>query len=208
MDDDDDDGSSVPPGPRAAPGAFTVRLSVDGKTMEQPLKVIMDPRASATPQILEQQFTLADSIYVQTLASRKAMAELESVENQLKKEAAEENNPADLAAALHNALQRLDQIKGGENGADGQHQNEPGLEQANAGLGVALRMVESGDRTAPAQATEIYTEMSNAARANIAAWQQYKTVELERVNNALTRAHRKTLQISAIEEQVHYAMTR
>jgi hypothetical protein len=168
----------------------------------------MDPRVSATSQVLQQQFTLADSIYVQTLASRKAVAELESVEIQLKKEASEENNPADLAAALHDALQKLDEIKGGENGADGQHSKEPGLKQANAGLGVALRMVESGDRTAPAQAIIVFNEMRTAAHAKIVEWQQYKTVELNRVNAALTRAHRKPLQVAAIEEQVQYAMTR
>jgi photosystem II stability/assembly factor-like uncharacterized protein len=209
---DDDSESSVPPGPRVAPGTFTVRLSVDGTTMEQPLKVTMDSRAAATSQVLDQQFMLADSIYTQTLATRKAMAELESVEAQLKKEAGEENDPAELRLALHDALQKLDEIKGGENGpGEGptrQNSEKPGLADANAGLGVALAMVESGDRAAPSQAIVIFNEMSKAARAQIEAWKQYKAVELNRVNAALTRAQRKPLQISAIEEQVHYAMTR
>src|SRR6185312_12708948 len=76
---DEDSGSSVPPGPRVAQSKFTVRLSVDGVTMEQPLQVTLDTRAAATSQVLDQKFTLADSIYTQTLTSRKAMAELESV---------------------------------------------------------------------------------------------------------------------------------
>ena len=204
--DDDDDASSIPPGPRVAPGVYTVRLSVDGATMERPLHVTMDPRAAATSQILDQQFTLADSIYVQTLSSRKAMAELEGVESQLKKiEAGGQTNPPDLTQTLHDALAKLHTIKGGDDDADG---TETGLSQANAGLGIALRMVESGDRTAPAQALEIFNEMSKAARQKIDAWQQYKRVELTRVNDALTRAHLKTVQVAAIEEQVHYAMTR
>jgi len=172
------------------------------------LHVIMDPRSAATPQVLEQQFTLADSIYLQTRSSRKAMAELEGVESQLKKLTADsENSPADLTQAIHNALTKLDEIKGGE-GADEKTGEEAGLVQANAGLGVALRMVESGDRTAPAQAIVIFDEMSKAAREKIEAWQQYKATELSAVNAALVRAHRQPLQIAAIEEQVHYAMTR
>lgn len=213
IDGDDDDASSVPPGPRVAPGTFTVRLSVDGTTMEQPLKVTMDPRTAATSQVLDQQFMLADSIYAQTLASRKAMAEMESVETQLKKEAGEKNNPAGLRAALHDALQKLEKIKGTGNNPDEGAAREnsetpPGLAQANAGLGVALRMVESGDREAPSQAIAIFNQMSNAAHANIEAWERYKTTDLKRVNAALTRAQRKPLQISSIEEQVYYAMTR
>ena len=37
-------------GPEVVPGLFTVRLHVDGRTVEQPLKVLADPRDKATPQ--------------------------------------------------------------------------------------------------------------------------------------------------------------
>ena len=72
----------------------------------------MDPRVDASTEVLERQFALADSIYVQTLSTRKAMAELESVESQLKKlDAKDENNPPFLAEAIHNALVRLRRSK-------------------------------------------------------------------------------------------------
>ncbi|HEX5234983.1 MAG TPA: hypothetical protein VFW25_06585 [Silvibacterium sp.] len=201
---EDDDPSGIPAGPRVAPGTYTVRLTADGKAIERPLRVAMDPRATATTQVLEQQFTLADSIYVQMLGTRKAMAELESVESQLKKmQGSVEENPAFLRQAIGDALAKLQKIKGSEDDDD-----EAGLAQANAGLGVALRMVESGDRPAPSQALAIFEKMSNAAREQTEAWQQFKTVDLNNVNAALKRAHREPLQIAAIEEQVHYAMTR
>jgi photosystem II stability/assembly factor-like uncharacterized protein len=204
VEDDDDESANVPPGPRVGPGTFTVRLSVDGVTMEKPLQVTMDPRATATAQTLEQQFTLADSIYVQTLSSRKAMAELESVESQLNKlQASGENDSAELKQSLHDALAKLGEIKGGE-----EDSGEPGLAPANSGLSIALRMVESGDRTAPAQALVIFSQMSKAAHEKEQAWQHYKTAELTELNAALARAHRETLQVAAIEEQVDYAMTR
>ena len=207
--DDDDDSSSIPPGPRVPPGKYTVRLIVDGKIMEQPLEVTMDPRSAATPQVLEEQYTLATSIYEQTLSSRKAMAELESVESQLKKlDENSESNPPDLKRTLHDALAKLQEIKGGESEEKAGEGEGPGLAQANAGLGVALRMVESGDRTAPSQAITIFSQMSKAAREKIHGWEQYKATDLSGVNAALARAHRKPLQIAAIEEQVHYAMTR
>jgi hypothetical protein len=202
VDDDEEDTAGMPPGPRVPPGDYTLRLTVDGAVIEKPVHVAMDPRAAATPQVLAQQFTLAESIYAQTLASRKAMAELESVESQLKK-LNTASSPSEVTKAVKAAMTELQEINGSDD--DGP---EPGLEAANAGLGTALRVVESGDRTAPAQAVEIFTEMSKAAREKIASWQQYKKTDLDKLNDALKRAHLEPLQIAAIEEQVHYAMTR
>ena len=207
--DDDEDEAAVPAGPRVAPGNYTLRLTVDGSTMERPLPVTMDPRVDASAEVLNRQFTLADSIYVQMLSSRKAMAELESVESQLKKLNADGGNPPDVTQAIRAALARLLKIRGGEDGdEDKDGQSTAGLAEANAGLGVALQMVESGHRAAPSQSLVIFDQMSKAVHAQTAAWQQFKTTYLGHVNAALVRANRKPLQIAAIEEQVHYAMTR
>ena len=204
--DDDEDSSAVPPGPRIAPGNYTLRLTVDGTQMEHPLRVIMDPRVEASQQTIDHQFALADSIYVQTLSSRKAMAELESVESQLKKQDAPgAKSSTDLTRAVQSALVKLQRIRGGE--AD-EANSRPGLAEANSGLSVALRMVESGHRAAPAQAMEIFDEMSAAAKEGIASWERFKTTDLRDLNAALARANRAPIQIAAIEEQVHYAMTR
>jgi hypothetical protein len=138
------------------------------------------------------------------------MAEVESVESQLKKLAASgESSSADLTQTVHSALTKLEEIKGGDDDAKAKKdEDEAGLADANAGLGTALRIVEGGDRTAPAQAVQISEEMGKAAREKIEAWQRYKSSELGKVNAALARAHREPLQIAEIEEQVHYAMTR
>jgi photosystem II stability/assembly factor-like uncharacterized protein len=47
-----------PEGPQALPGSYEVRLTVDGKSQTQPLKLLMDPRIKASPQDLEKQFAL------------------------------------------------------------------------------------------------------------------------------------------------------
>ena len=83
-----------------------------------------------------------------------------------------------------------------------------GLAKSNAGLATILHVVESGHRAAPAVALEILAQMSTSARENIQSWQRFKSTELSNVNKALVRANRPPLQIAAIEEQVHYAMTR
>ena len=75
-------------------------------------------------------------------------------------------------------------------------------------VALDLVVVESGHRAAPSQSLAIFDEMGKLARAKIAAWQQFKSTELGKVNAALVHANRKPVQIAAIEEMVHYAMTR
>ena len=72
-----------PRGPRAIPGTYQVRLTVDGKTFDQPLKIVMDPRSPATPRDLEQQLQLARQIFAEAISSRQALAEIRSVQKQL-----------------------------------------------------------------------------------------------------------------------------
>ncbi len=72
-----------PRGPKAVPGIYTVRLTVDGKTQDQSLKVIMDPRSPATPEVLAQQLQLGQQIYGETIEARRALAEIDSVQKQL-----------------------------------------------------------------------------------------------------------------------------
>ncbi|MGA7887132.1 MAG: hypothetical protein WCA44_15435 [Acidobacteriaceae bacterium] len=196
-------GFGAPSGPRVPPGTYTVRLTVDGTSLERPLRVMMDPRCSATTAELAQQYTLENSIYAQALASRKAMAELQSVESQLTKlDADAPGTPADLAAAVRKAEAQIAAIRNGNGEAD------PGLAAASSGLGAALRVVESGDRTAPAVALTIYHQMSQAVQAKTAAWEQFKRTEMPALNAALKRANKPPVQIAAIEAAVHYAMTR
>jgi photosystem II stability/assembly factor-like uncharacterized protein len=207
-DDDNNDEAGGPAGPRVPPGTYTLRLSVDGATMDRPLRVIMDPRAAATAQVLTQQFILGESVYDQLQQSRKAMAELDSVESQLKKLAADSNMSTDLRAAIQTTHSKLEKIRVGEQGANGKGENEPGLADASSGLNTDLRTVESGDRAAPASALEIFAQMKKASQEGIDAWQHFKTDDLATLNAALTAAHLEPLAIAAIEEQVHYAMTR
>jgi hypothetical protein len=50
--------------------------------------------------------------------------------------------------------------------------------------------------------------MKKTSQDGIDAWQHFKNGDLVQLNAALTAAHREPLHIAAIEEQVHYAMTR
>ncbi len=199
----DDDDAPSGGGPKVPPGNYTLRLIVDGTNSDRPLRVVMDPRCPSPTAVLAQQYALAESIYAQVLQSRKAMAELESVDNQLKKFTAASDTPDDLKSAIQTAEAKLNAIRSG-----GHAESAPGLAEATSGLGSVLRVVESGDREAPASALEIFTQMKKASADGIAAWQHFKTADLATLNTALSAAHREPIHIAAIEEDVDYAMTR
>ncbi|MBV9333030.1 MAG: hypothetical protein JO146_03405 [Candidatus Eremiobacteraeota bacterium] len=49
----------IPEGVLVVPGRYTVRLEVDGRTSQQPLEVVMDPRVAMSRQSLEEQYRLS-----------------------------------------------------------------------------------------------------------------------------------------------------
>jgi photosystem II stability/assembly factor-like uncharacterized protein len=111
---DDDDSAGMPPGPRVPPGIYTARLNVDGLTLTQSLKVIMDPRSPAPPAILADQYALAHSIFGDAVEARKAMAELQSVAHELDSvKTVHPNLPAAALEKLDSAREQLEAIESG-----------------------------------------------------------------------------------------------
>src|ERR1700723_2933442 len=92
---DEDAGFRNPSGPKAVPGIYQVRLTIDGQFQNQPLEVAMDPRSAATPEVLLQQLQLGNQIFAETVEARRALAEIASVQKQISEvqPKLEEKNP-------------------------------------------------------------------------------------------------------------------
>jgi len=67
----------LPLGPTALPGAYTVKLTVNGTTFTEPLTVKMDPRVKTPPLGLQQQFVLATQVAGMMNSSYRAYTALE-----------------------------------------------------------------------------------------------------------------------------------
>ena len=59
-----------------------------------------------------------------------------------------------------------------------------GLRPPSSGLASALRAVESGDRTTPSQALEVYRLSSEAAKSSLAEWKKLQSGALAQFNQA------------------------
>ncbi|MFL6197875.1 MAG: WD40/YVTN/BNR-like repeat-containing protein [Thermoanaerobaculia bacterium] len=86
------DTAVLPQGLMAAPGKYEVRLTVDGRTLTQPLELLMDPRVDSTPADVEAQHAFYREV---AEALERGSAGLEKAPKDVKKEVKEE-----LEAAL------------------------------------------------------------------------------------------------------------
>jgi hypothetical protein len=83
-----------------------------------------------------------------------------------------------------------------------------GMEAAVNGLQSALRVVEGGNRTTPQAALEVYRLSDDATKRRIAEWTKLKDGELMEFNHSVQKAGLHPIEISAIEIEVDYLMSR
>ncbi len=190
-----------PRGPKAVPGIYTVKLTVDGKAQTQPLEVVMDPRSPATPETLRQQLQLGQQIFAETREAQRALAEIGSLRKRLAdlQQKVGEKDSA-VKSALAEAQTEISKIES-KRGAVGQ---ASGLQDALVDMVSALRVVENGDRAVPSQAIALYSQSSERVKRAIAEWSEFKTTKLPRLNQKLSEANLPSITISEIEPGVHF----
>jgi photosystem II stability/assembly factor-like uncharacterized protein len=200
--DADDHSRRAPNGPHVLPGKYEVTLTVDGVSQTEPLTVVMDPNSPATPAELQAQFDAGTRAWKQTLVSRRALAEINSVEVKL----AELAKSQDVASA--GLLAQVKAVQGSVEDILHGNEGNPGLALANGDLFAALGAIEGGDRTPTDQALALSASASREVTARAAEWEQLKHGPLAKLNLALKSHQLQPVAIAEIEQQVHYLMTR
>jgi photosystem II stability/assembly factor-like uncharacterized protein len=204
--DKDSENAIAPAGPRVPPGTYEVRLTVGAKSFTHTLTVKMDPRSSASASVLAEQYRLGKEMFEQTLASRSALAEINSVQSELdhleresvEKQAALKAQVEDLQMLMHHIVE-----------GDGKKLPEvDGLGAANSALDTTLNAVEGGNRTTPASVLELYQQSRREAKAQIAVWAAVKKTKLATLNASLQQAGLSPIAISSIEEEVEMLRAR
>jgi hypothetical protein len=203
---DEDSESRSPSGPKAIPGMYQVRLTVDGQTQSQSLKIIMDPRSPATPEILQQQLRLGQEIFAEVREARRVLAEIGSVEKQLAgiEQMVDEKHEA-LKPALADAQLEIAKIRSNKQITP---QKPGGLQDGYIELTAALRVVKGGDRAVPSQAIAVYQESSQQVKEGIVQWTAFKQSKLPQLNQELREGNLAPIAISEIEQDVEYLMSR
>jgi hypothetical protein len=85
-------------GPVVLPGTYTVRMTVNGQSYQQPLNVVKDPRSAASDADLREQFNFLMRIHDKTNQANDAVKTIRSVKAQLADRAG--RMPPDKSAAF------------------------------------------------------------------------------------------------------------
>src|SRR5438309_71801 len=152
-----------PRGPWVLPGSYTVRLTVDGVTLTQPLVVRRDPRVRPGPGVLEQQFALALRLVRAMDRDTAAWQRVHALQARLRsvRDRAAQGRMAALdsldarAAALESGAGRGPRPGGDDRGADN-------LTRLNADLVAAYNVVEGADSAPTAAVRAVVGELERS----------------------------------------------
>jgi photosystem II stability/assembly factor-like uncharacterized protein len=200
---DEESESPVPAGPKVIPGTYQVRLTVDGKVYTQPLQVIMDPQSPSTVQVLSEQLRLGKQIFDEAMKAHGVVAQIGSVQKQLAALQAKADQKSSLKKELADVQEAAGEILKHKEALTS---NGTGLDNAYLGLTSALRVVESGDRSAPSQAIELYKESSQQATACIREWDEFRQSRLAALNQKLKDAGLMPVSVAEVDEEKELLM--
>ena len=153
-------------GPQVAPGTYQVRLTAAGHSETQPLKVVLDPRSTATPAELQKQSELSMSIYHDMQRASEALAEAAAARISRPELGAEITRIAGAGG-------------GGGRGGRGGGTGAPTLTSVNTMLTTALAVAGSADRTPPATAYELAATASKELTRLLAEWKKLRDTKVK-----------------------------
>jgi hypothetical protein len=153
----------VPTAPWAAPGQYTVKLTVGGKSYTQPLTLKMDPRVKTPPLGLSQQFTLSKQLYDGILDVQQALEEIRTVRLRVS------GTPLDEKLAALSG-----QSGGGLGGGRGMPNGPETLNSISGGLNQLMGLLQGADVTPTTQLTAAVGERRAALAKLKARWSALK----------------------------------
>lgn len=161
------DTPTMPQGMFVLPGRYRVRLTVDGKTLEQPLLVEKDPRSPATPEDLATLQAFSEEV-VRTLGQTvDALTQIETFDRSLAPLATGERKAARrLADRARTTREGLALLSGGGGDLD--------LSTVGAVLSGLQADLEGADSPPTAPQRQVYAQMKAQLDRALARWQQLR----------------------------------
>jgi photosystem II stability/assembly factor-like uncharacterized protein len=183
-----------PQGPRALPGQYTVRLTVDGRTQTAPLTIKMDPRVKTPPTGLQQMFTLQMQLSSLLTSTSQAALQASSIGDQIDKISDKATGPvSDAIAAFKKKLQAL---RG--SGMPMQNSEEVvTLGRVNSAVSGLYDDVDRADATPTVAETTGSAKEAKDASGILQKWDELKKTDLPALNRALRSANLSEIQIEA-----------
>lgn len=169
----------------ALPGMYTVRLTANGQTLQQPLEVTIDPRAKASSADLQAQFDASQNAVALLAEITKAISDATQVDKQLGTLQAKSH-----FAALQSFQQKFTAIVGPATPGYGRpvmplDTDHSSLRHMNGTLRQLVSALQSADAAPTVEQQNALQQSSAAVQSAIAAWKQLVNYDLPRLNSEL-----------------------
>jgi photosystem II stability/assembly factor-like uncharacterized protein len=176
----------LPLGPSALPGQYTVRLTVGGKTLSEPLMVKMDPRVKTPREGLAQMFQLQSRLAAMMTETSEGLLQGRPAHEQLQKIAGQASGP--VAEAISAFDKKLSALLGG-GGFFAPPSPKPTLGRVNGEATTLYGEVGRADATPTIAQVNATAETEKAFGDVSKQWKQLKTVDLPALNQQLRGAN-------------------
>jgi photosystem II stability/assembly factor-like uncharacterized protein len=172
-----------PLGPRALPGQYTVRLSVNGHSYTASLTVKLDPRLATSLAGLEQQFNLQVRLAAMMTRSSQAVLQARSVRKQLRRLSAQASSPT--SEAIKAMEKKVSAVLGAQDSVG----RESTLERVNNDV-ITLYGYADGPDAAPSPAiVEATNKIARELSLVTKQWEELETTDLPDFNRQLRDAN-------------------
>jgi len=169
-------------GPVAAPGTYTAKLTVDGKSYTQTFELKKDPRLSTTPDDYTKQLSLAMQIRDKLSEANGGVVKIREVRKQLEEfTKRDDKKVADAAQALIKKLTVVEEeLYQTKNRAAEDPLNFP--IKLNNKLAYVMGVVEGSDNAPTAQSYQVYEDLASQTNGQIRTMNTLLTTEIASFN--------------------------
>jgi hypothetical protein len=176
----------LPLGPTALPGTYTVRLTVDGKSLTAPLTVKMDPRVKTSLAGLQKKFQAETRLASVMTQTNQALSEGASIRAQLDKLNASASN--DVKNAVTEFDKKLVQVLGARGGFSAPPATEVTLSRVNSDAGTLYQEVWQVDAEPTAAQDAALSATEHASIDVMKRWNDFRENDLPGLNRLLRAA--------------------
>jgi photosystem II stability/assembly factor-like uncharacterized protein len=177
-------------GPRpipAAPGTYTVKLTVDGETLTQPFRLLRDPRYESTEADVQAQTAFARAIVARVNEANDAVLQVRDLRRRIEAAAKDEPSVAADAPALSAKLTRIEEAIYQTKLRSGQDPLNYPI-RLNNKIAALLGVVLQGDYAPTTQATEVFRMLSGQLQVQLDLLKNTIEVDLKAFIEKLRKA--------------------
>lgn len=181
--------SSPNRGPKAPPGTYKAVLTVNGKSVSQPFKIVADPRLETTPAEYKKQFDYLIEVRDQVSQAHQAIIDIRNLKKDmayLKEKVEADPRSADLQNLMTNLKDKLEGVENNIHMTKNQSRQDPlnyGI-RINNRLAFLLADQQRGDFPPTDQATLFFEEVSNELSVELESLDEILEEELPKINIA------------------------